>query len=242
MAARHRARGATHRPAREARARRSFDSVVASYPRALGGRRRHAQADSRARSAGVVRLQRRSQQVRYAAAVLSPAPRVPARGAGGVNADCRHGTHYVAPAGLGSSLSRRPSSVLASLHGGPLVAHPRAAAEPDQLPLPQLPAGRLNGRARHRTPKSLSRLPVEQAPRRHRSRRPRRRLRGFDGADRHLRTRRRRIGARAPLQGLRHPARRPQAGDDNPLLLMRLAVRPLAQPPFPLEWLSRLSG
>ena len=30
------------------------------------------------------------------------------------------------------------------------------------------------------------------------------------------------------------------AGDDNPLVLMRLAVKPLAQPPFPLEWLSRL--
>ena len=30
------------------------------------------------------------------------------------------------------------------------------------------------------------------------------------------------------------------AGDDNPLILMRLAVRPLGQPPFPLEWLSRL--
>jgi hypothetical protein len=30
------------------------------------------------------------------------------------------------------------------------------------------------------------------------------------------------------------------AGDDNPLALMRLAVRPLAQPPFPLEWLSRV--
>jgi hypothetical protein len=30
------------------------------------------------------------------------------------------------------------------------------------------------------------------------------------------------------------------AGDDNPLLLMRLAVRPLAEPPFPLEWLSRI--
>jgi hypothetical protein len=30
------------------------------------------------------------------------------------------------------------------------------------------------------------------------------------------------------------------AGDDNPLMLMRLAVRPLAQPPFPLEWLGRL--
>ena len=33
------------------------------------------------------------------------------------------------------------------------------------------------------------------------------------------------------------------AGDDNPLMLMRLAVRPLAQPPFPpfpLELLSRL--
>jgi RNHCP domain-containing protein len=30
------------------------------------------------------------------------------------------------------------------------------------------------------------------------------------------------------------------AGDDNPLVLMQLAVRPLAQPPFPLEWLARL--
>jgi hypothetical protein len=30
------------------------------------------------------------------------------------------------------------------------------------------------------------------------------------------------------------------AGDDNPLLLTRLAVRPLAQPPFPLEHLARL--
>jgi hypothetical protein len=30
------------------------------------------------------------------------------------------------------------------------------------------------------------------------------------------------------------------AGDDNPLVLMRLAVRPLARPPFPLEWLERL--
>jgi RNHCP domain len=28
------------------------------------------------------------------------------------------------------------------------------------------------------------------------------------------------------------------AGDDNPLMLMQLAVRPLAQPPFPLEWVS----
>jgi hypothetical protein len=30
------------------------------------------------------------------------------------------------------------------------------------------------------------------------------------------------------------------AGDDNPLMLMRLAVKPLAQPPFPLEWLIRV--
>ena len=30
------------------------------------------------------------------------------------------------------------------------------------------------------------------------------------------------------------------AGDDNPLILTRLAVRPLAQPPFPLELLSRV--
>ena len=30
------------------------------------------------------------------------------------------------------------------------------------------------------------------------------------------------------------------AGDDNALLLLRLAVRPLAQPPFPLEHLGHL--
>jgi hypothetical protein len=30
------------------------------------------------------------------------------------------------------------------------------------------------------------------------------------------------------------------AGDDNPLMLMRLAVHRLARPPFPLEWLTRL--
>ena len=30
------------------------------------------------------------------------------------------------------------------------------------------------------------------------------------------------------------------AGDDNPLLLVRMAVRPLAQPPFPLEALAGL--
>jgi RNHCP domain len=30
------------------------------------------------------------------------------------------------------------------------------------------------------------------------------------------------------------------AGDDNPLMLVRLAVRPLAQPPFPLEWLASI--
>ena len=30
------------------------------------------------------------------------------------------------------------------------------------------------------------------------------------------------------------------AGDDNPLALLRLAVRPLAQPPFPIELVSKL--
>ena len=30
------------------------------------------------------------------------------------------------------------------------------------------------------------------------------------------------------------------AGDDNPLILLRLAVRPLAQPPFPLERMGQL--
>ncbi|HXJ64258.1 MAG TPA: RNHCP domain-containing protein [Actinomycetota bacterium] len=30
------------------------------------------------------------------------------------------------------------------------------------------------------------------------------------------------------------------AGDDNPLMLLRLAVRPLAQPPFPIELVTKL--
>ena len=30
------------------------------------------------------------------------------------------------------------------------------------------------------------------------------------------------------------------AGDDNPLMLLRIAVLPLAQPPFPLEWIGQL--
>jgi RNHCP domain len=30
------------------------------------------------------------------------------------------------------------------------------------------------------------------------------------------------------------------AGDDNPLILLRLAVRPLSQPPFPLELIGQL--
>jgi hypothetical protein len=37
----------------------------------------------------------------------------------------------------------------------------------------------------------------------------------------------------------RRPARRPRR-DDNALLLTQLAVRPLAQPAFPLEHLGRL--
>jgi hypothetical protein len=30
------------------------------------------------------------------------------------------------------------------------------------------------------------------------------------------------------------------AGDDNPLILVRIAVRPLAQPPFPLDLLASI--
>jgi hypothetical protein len=30
------------------------------------------------------------------------------------------------------------------------------------------------------------------------------------------------------------------AGDDNPLMLVRLAVKPLAQPPFPIERIAQL--
>jgi hypothetical protein len=42
MASRPRARGAAHRPAREARIRRSFDGVVASYIRELAAPGHHA--------------------------------------------------------------------------------------------------------------------------------------------------------------------------------------------------------
>jgi hypothetical protein len=30
------------------------------------------------------------------------------------------------------------------------------------------------------------------------------------------------------------------AADDNPLMLLRIAVLPLARPPFPMEWIGRL--
>jgi hypothetical protein len=30
------------------------------------------------------------------------------------------------------------------------------------------------------------------------------------------------------------------AADDNPLMLLRIAVLPLAQPPFPLEWIGQI--
>jgi len=30
------------------------------------------------------------------------------------------------------------------------------------------------------------------------------------------------------------------SGDDNPLALLRVAGMPLAQPPFPLEWIGQL--
>jgi hypothetical protein len=30
------------------------------------------------------------------------------------------------------------------------------------------------------------------------------------------------------------------AGDDNPLILLRLAVKPLAQPPFPIERIGQI--
>jgi hypothetical protein len=33
---------------------------------------------------------------------------------------------------------------------------------------------------------------------------------------------------------------RSPAGDDNPLTLLRLAVKPLAQPPFPMERIGQL--
>jgi hypothetical protein len=46
MASRHRVRRAAHGPAREARVRRSFDGVVASYIRELAAAGDHAPAKS----------------------------------------------------------------------------------------------------------------------------------------------------------------------------------------------------
>ena len=66
------------------------------------------------------------------------------------------------------------------------------------------------------------------------------RLRRGDGADRHLGARRRRVVARAPLGARSTVHVNRVAGDDNPLMLMRLTVQPLARTPFPLEWLIRV--
>ena len=48
------------------------------------------------------------------------------------------------------------------------------------------------------------------------------------------------MGARPPLRGCDEIHLNRTAGDDNPLMLMRVAVRPLARPPFPLELLTKL--
>jgi hypothetical protein len=40
--------------------------------------------------------------------------------------------------------------------------------------------------------------------------------------------------------GCDHLEAAPVAEDDNQLLLIRIAVKPLAQPPFPLEHLAQL--
>src|SRR5262245_27566114 len=80
----------------------------------------------------------------------------------------------------------------------------------------RLPPRRVDGRAGHRTPKPLPDMPVEPAPRRRRPRRPGRRLRRLDGADRHLRARRRRVGARPPLRGLLHGPPQPHRGRRQP--------------------------
>ena len=41
-------------------------------------------------------------------------------------------------------------------------------------------------------------------------------------------------------RGCDHLSLNRTAGDDSPLLLLRLAVRPLAQPPFPLERIAEI--
>jgi hypothetical protein len=48
------------------------------------------------------------------------------------------------------------------------------------------------------------------------------------------------MGAHPSLPRLRRVAPQPRRRCDNPLLLVRLAVKPLAQPPFPLEFLSHI--
>ena len=47
-------------------------------------------------------------------------------------------------------------------------------------------------------------------------------------------------GCSSMLQRLRTLSSNRVAGDDNPLLLVRIAVKPLAQPPFPLDRLAQI--
>ena len=67
-------------------------------------------------------------------------------------------------------------------------------------------------------------------------------------AERHAAAHRRLVERLRLLASRAPPARDPGgtlssnrvAGDDNPLLLVRIAVKPLAQPPFPLDRLAQI--
>ncbi len=55
-------------------------------------------------------------------------------------------------------------------------------------------------------------------------------------------TQKRRMGVDSPLPVVRRNSSNRVAADDNPALLMSIAVRPLADPPFPMSTLEQQFG
>ena len=94
---------------------------------------------------------------------------------------------------------------------------------------------------RQRPPQPLPELPFQPA-RRHRARRPGVRLRRHHGASGCLGAQRRRMGYHPPLQALRALSSNRVAADDNPMKLMSIAMKPLCEPPFPLDRIEEMTA
>ena len=50
------------------------------------------------------------------------------------------------------------------------------------------------------------------------------------------------MGHRPPLQALRYAELNRVAADDNPMKLMSIALKPLCEPPFPLERIEEMTA